>query len=121
MESGPNNCFYCEADMRGYFCGFPVESDTRATSAKDKRIAELEGDMMALEPLTPVEQQKLLAEAEQLWRDLQANELGGFSGGNRPFWIVHQFKRVIEKFGNRDVGLNWSKDELEAARKALTP
>lgn len=73
----------------------------------------------APELLTVDEQRDLLAEAEQLWRDLQSNELGGFSEGNRPFWIMHQFKRAIEKYGRRDVGLNWSKNDLEAVRAKL--
>lgn len=36
----------------------------------------------------------LLQRAEWLWEDLQKNELGGFSGINRPFWIVQAFKEV---------------------------
>jgi hypothetical protein len=61
------------------------------------------------------ERKEILADAELLWRDLQANNLGGYSSGNRPFYILHEFKRVIEKYGRRDVGLSWSKDELDAA------
>jgi len=80
-------------------------------------MSEAERELPEL--LTAGEQQDLLAEAEQLWRDLQANELGGFSGGNRPFWIMYQFKCAIEKYGHRDVGLNWSKDELDAVRARL--
>ncbi|HWU32819.1 MAG TPA: hypothetical protein VN108_08095 [Marmoricola sp.] len=64
--------------------------------------------------LSPEEGKSLLADAEQLWRDLQRNELGGFSGHNRPFYILHEFRRVIEKYGRRDVGLTWSKDDLDA-------
>lgn len=59
----------------------------------------------------------MLRDAERLWNDLQKNNLGGYSGGNRPFYILHEFKRMIEKYGNRDVGLTWSKDDLEAALK----
>lgn len=62
------------------------------------------------------EQKALLARAEQLWTDLQANNIGGFAGPNRPFYIMHEFKRVIEQFGCRDVGLTWSNDDLDAAR-----
>lgn len=58
--------------------------------------------------------ENLLRMSEELWEDLQANNLGGFSGVNRPFYILNQFKRVIEEFGHRDVGLNWSKDQLDA-------
>lgn len=59
------------------------------------------------------EQRKLLKMAEDLWTDLQGNNLGEFSGMNRPFYILHEFKRVIEQFSDRDVGLNWSKDQLD--------
>jgi hypothetical protein len=65
------------------------------------------------ELLTDEEGRALLTEAEELWRDLQQDQLGGFSGINRPFYILHQFRRVIEKYGHRDVGLTWSKDELD--------
>lgn len=64
--------------------------------------------------LTPEEEKALLSQAENTWSELQANDLGGFSDGNRPFWIVHQFKHVIETFGRRDVGLTWSKNDLDA-------
>lgn len=60
------------------------------------------------------EAKALLSEAEMLWSDLEANNLGGFSNGNRPFYIVWKFKQIIEEFGNRDVGLKWSKDQLDA-------
>lgn len=63
--------------------------------------------------LSADEERDLLTQAEQLWADLQANNIGGFSDGNRPFHIVWAFKTVIEKFGNRDVGLKWSKDQLD--------
>lgn len=66
------------------------------------------------------EAKALLIKAENLWSDSQANNLGGFSGINRPFYILHEFKSVIEEFGNRDVGLSWSKDQLDAAR-AVAP
>lgn len=62
------------------------------------------------------EAKALLIKAENLWSDLQANNLGGFSGVNRPFYILHEFRSVIEEFGNRDVGLSWSKDQLNAAK-----
>jgi hypothetical protein len=68
--------------------------------------------------LSEQEAADLLAQAEALWADLQANNLGGFSGINRPFYILHEFKRVIEKFGGRDVGLRWSKNDLDAAAAA---
>lgn len=67
--------------------------------------------------LNEEERSDMLRDAERLWNDLQKNNLGGYSGGNRPFYILHEFKRMIEKYGNRDVGLTWSKDDLEAALK----
>jgi hypothetical protein len=37
--------------------------------------------------------------AERLWKELQENNLGAYSGINRPFWILHYFKivRAIQK------------------------
>lgn len=64
--------------------------------------------------LSPEEAKALLTEAETLWADLQADNLGGYSGINRPFWILTRFKAVIEEFGRRDVGQTWSKDALDA-------
>ena len=71
------------------------------------------------ELLSDAEQKTLLARAEQLWRELQADNLGGFSGINRPFWIAAEFKSVIEEFGHRDVGLQWSKNDLDAAKERI--
>jgi len=71
------------------------------------------------ELFSEAERNDILADAEALWKDLQENRLGGFSGANRPFYILHEFKRIIEKYGNRDVGLTWSKDELDAIDAAL--
>jgi len=65
------------------------------------------------ELLTSDESKTLLTMAEQLWSDLQANNLGGFSSGNRPFYILWKFKTVIEQFGHRDVGQSWSKNDLD--------
>lgn len=64
--------------------------------------------------LDPDEQSALLEMAENLWSDLQANNLGGYSGPNRPFYIEWCFRRVIEQFGGRDIGLHWTKDQLDA-------
>jgi hypothetical protein len=66
------------------------------------------------ELFSEAERKEILADAEALWADLQKNNLGGFSDGNRPFYILHEFKRIIEKYGHRDVGLTWSKNELDA-------
>jgi len=35
-----------------------------------------------------------LEQAEILWHELQDNELGGYSGINRPFWILAALKRA---------------------------
>lgn len=67
--------------------------------------------------LSAEEQKDILSRAERLWAELEANNLGGFSGCNRPFWIMFEFKNVIEAFGRRDVGLSWSKDDLDAAAR----
>lgn len=68
--------------------------------------------------LTEEERKEILSDAENLWRALESNNLGGYSGHNRPFYILHAFKAAIEKYGRRDVGLTWSNDELEATRAA---
>ena len=60
----------------------------------------------------------LLKRAENLWGSLQNNDLGGYSGINRPFWIVSVFREIIEEFGNRDTGYTWSQDDLKKAREA---
>jgi hypothetical protein len=72
------------------------------------------------ELLTDEESKAILKDAENLWSDLQGNELGGFSGINRPFYILHFFKGAIEKYGHRDVGLNWSKNDLEAKAREIS-
>jgi len=71
------------------------------------------------ELLTTDEAKALLKRAEQLWSDLQKNDLGGFSGGNRPFYILWMMKQVIEVFGRRDIGQTWSKDELDSLAKPV--
>lgn len=75
------------------------------------------------ELLTEEERKEILAEAELLWKDLQENKLGGFSDGNRTFYILHVLKWTIEKYGRRDVGLTWSKNELDtlSTRPAQEP
>lgn len=77
----------------------------REESLRERQYPEL---------LSGEEQTELLKWAEYLWMDLQKNNLGGFSGVNRPFYIVGEFRRVIEHFGHRDTGLKWSKNDLEA-------
>ena len=66
------------------------------------------------ELLSDEEKRLLLSEAEELWSDLEKNNIGGYSGVNRPFYILHEFKRVIEKYGNRDLGMLWSRWHLRA-------
>lgn len=66
------------------------------------------------ELLTDDEKKLMLSRAEHLWTALQSNDLGGYSGINRPFYILFAFKEIIELFGNRDVGLSWSKNALDA-------
>lgn len=72
------------------------------------------------ELLTEDERKEITTDAEDLWRELESNNLGGYSGHNRPFYIIYAFKAVIEKYGRRDVGLTWSENELEATRSALS-
>lgn len=69
------------------------------------------------ELLTNKEKRDLFARAETLWVDLQTDNLGGFSGINRPFYILSAFKEIIEDFGHRDVGLSWSRNDLERGYK----
>lgn len=64
--------------------------------------------------LTAEEKKRIQAKAESLWADLEANQLGGYSDCNRPFWIAHIFQQVIEEFSSRDTGLHWSRDQLDA-------
>lgn len=76
---------------------------------------------MALELLTPAETRSLQSLAERLWRDLQANQLGGYSDGNRPFFIRDAFREVIEKFGRRDTGWTWTPQQIAAESERLRP
>jgi len=73
------------------------------------------------ELLSDDERSAILQDAEWLWKDLQSNNLGGFSGVNRPFYILQAFKAVIEKYGRRDVGLTWSKNDLDAHHSQAQP
>lgn len=63
--------------------------------------------------LTKEETADMLKEAEHLLKDLLENNIGGYSGINRPFYILNAFERMIEKYGNRDVGLNWTYNQLK--------
>lgn len=69
--------------------------------------------------LSKDESAALLKKAEELWKDLQNNNLGGYSGINRPFFIVSEFKEAIEQFGRRDVGLTWSDYRKQEVKKKI--
>lgn len=63
--------------------------------------------------LTTAEEKALLSMAEDVWGRLTANDIGGYSGINRPFYIKWMFKEVIEKYGHRNIGLNLTGEELK--------
>lgn len=97
-----------------------VRSEIQATlSSLPPQSAPVEGNERAYPNLlTENEKKELLEKAENLWSTLEENKLGGYTGINRPFLILHEFKEVIEKYGKRDVGLTWSYNDLQ---KALPP
>lgn len=64
--------------------------------------------------LSKEESRELLKLSEWLWEDLQKNNLGGYSDGNRPFYIKWKMEEAIERFGKRDIGLRWCQRELQA-------
>lgn len=66
--------------------------------------------------LSEAETNSLLLKAENLWSALKENKLGGFSGINRPFFILNEFKEIIEEYGCRDVGLTWSYNDLQKSK-----
>lgn len=68
--------------------------------------------------LNTEEQKSLLIAAENLWDELNANKLGGYSGINRPFYIAWKFREVIEKYGHRNIGQKLTGIELEKLRNA---
>lgn len=72
-----------------------------------------------LDLLSNDEQRTLLTKAENLWRRLQKNDLGGYSDGNRPFYIFEMFKEVIEDYGKRDIGQRYPVGNIERHKKAL--
>lgn len=90
-------------------------------AGKDDGMSETESKAHKRTPpdlLTNDEERQLLKDAEYLWSDLQENRLGGFSDGNRPFFILGEFKRIIEKYGKRDIGQTWTGNELKAFQDA---
>lgn len=92
-------------------------AETLASIDLDQIIAAMEGNARRPYPELPSDEEskELLLRAERLWDDLQGNNIGGFSGINRPFFIFHELRRAIEDFGRRDLGLSWSKNDLDAA------
>lgn len=99
----------------GYDCNHPDGCVVAPKQAEQQGVGRHYPELLSTE-----EGSSLLKQAEELWSDLQGNNLGGFSGGNRPFYILHEFRRVIEAFGHRDTGLKWSKNDLDAALNAPT-
>jgi hypothetical protein len=65
---------------------------------------ETAGVIPGLEMLSDEERRALLTKAENLWRALEGNNLGGYSSQNRPFYIFEAFREVIEDFGQRNTG-----------------
>ena len=95
-----------------------LESMRQTNAALVKKLQERESSEREYPKLLSDEEKKdLLKKAEDLWAALQENKLGGFSGINRPFLILNEFKEVIEQFGARDVGLTWSINDLQKANK----
>lgn len=82
-------------------------------------IKETTGIIPGLELLSDEERRALLTRAENLWRALEGNNLGGFSDQNRPFYIVNAFREVIEDFGKRNTGYRHTGLEIEAHSSAL--
>ncbi len=71
-------------------------------------------ETLELRLLSTDEKRALLKKAEWLWAALEKNELGGYSYGNRPFYILEAFKEVIEDFGGRNIGYKLSQNEIDA-------
>lgn len=65
------------------------------------------------ELLTKEENEWLLKFSENLVKDIIDNDLGGYSGVNRPFHVKFMMEMAIEKLGHRDTGLNWSYNQLK--------
>lgn len=70
-------------------------------------------DRPAPELLTQEESDWLMRLSEHLVKDILEDNLGGYSGVNRPFHVKHMMEVAIEKLGNRDVGLQWSYNQLK--------
>lgn len=63
--------------------------------------------------LTEEEKKWLLNLSECLVKDILEDKLGGYSGVNRPYHAFHMFKVAIERLGKRDVGLQWTYNQLK--------
>lgn len=106
----------CEQRYHSCTCGYEVHLEKMADTPPPQTHTRPYPDL-----LSEAERIDILSDAEGLWRALEANNLGGFSGHNRPFYILHAFKQVIEKYGKRDVGLTWSKNALDEAAPSPEP
>ena len=76
------------------------------------------GQKSTVKLLTKDEHASIQKFAEDVWVALEENELGGYSGINRPFYLIWMFKKVIEKYGDRNIGLTLTADEVDAIKKA---
>lgn len=98
----------------------PATRETIGELAKEikylRSMKRESGDRAYPRLLSEDEKKALLKKSEDLLNDLMGNKLGGYEGINRPFWIMSAFKEVIEEYGNRDVGLTWSYNDLKAAK-----
>ena len=70
-------------------------------------------DLPAMRPGAE-ERRQLLQRAERLWQELQDNELGGYSGINRPFYICEVFKEIAAAERARILALLRGPTTLEA-------
>lgn len=70
-------------------------------------------DRQPPELLNEEEKKWLLTLSENMVRDILNDNLGGYSGINRPFHVFHMMEVAIEKLGHRDVGLTWTHNQLK--------
>jgi len=99
----------------------PAIRAEQAERERDEAVKALEpgsGFIRGLDLLSGEEKRAMLKKAEYLWRRLQANDLGGYSGVNRPFYILNAFMEIIEDYGRRDIGEKHTGYEIEAHQRA---
>jgi hypothetical protein len=130
MDQGSTRdvCDYALADLVGFSVADVdqalaiVRRKRKSAPTPSHSLAEAENaDIIPnLDLLSPEEKKALLTKAENLWRDLERNELGGYSYGNRPFYILEAFRSAIEDFGKRNTGYRHSKNEIDAHEAALS-